>query len=128
MKRICQVTVVVAVLFAALQAAAVVYLKPIGENETRTTIDGSSWECAFATLADAVAAVVNESEPVIYAAKGVYIITAKQTVANLSSFAIYGGFAGDRIETLEERDLTGNWPLLRPEHRRTLLRAICHSS
>ena len=109
MKRICQVTVVVAVLFAALQAAAVVYLKPIGENETRTTIDGSSWECAFTNLGDAIAAAVNESEPVIYAAKGVYIITAKQTVANLSSFAIYGGFAGDRIETLEERDLTGNW-------------------
>lgn len=85
-----------------LYAADCVFLKPLGADETRATQDGTSWATAYASVADAVTAA-NGEKPV-YAAQGVYIISATVTVSTPTT--IYGGFPGlSDDETLADRDI-----------------------
>lgn len=85
-------------------AGDVVYLKPDPQG-TRAFKDGTSWANAYDDVATAVAAA--GANP-IYAAKGVYKISAEVTVAT-DGFAIYGGFAGENdSETIAGRDLVND--------------------
>ncbi len=81
-------------------ASAAVYLKPLAEGETRATVDGASWATAYSDVATAIEAAAGTN---IYAAQGVYIISA--TITPSVPFAIYGGFPGlSDDETLADRD------------------------
>lgn len=82
----------------------VVYLKPDPEG-TRVVKDGTSWAKAYSDVSAAVAAA--GANP-IYAAKGVYKISAQINIAT-DGFAIYGGFAGENeSETIAGRDLVND--------------------
>ena len=85
-------------------AEAVVYLKPLAADETRTTVDGTSWQSAYTDLASAVGAAADGET--IHAAAGVYVVREKISLAR--SLTILGGFRGVEGETEEERDPIAN--------------------
>lgn len=82
----------------ATEAQAVTYLKAdaVGNN------DGSSWDNAYTNVAAAVSAAAS-GDNIVYAAQGVYIISA--TITPADGLAIYGGFPGVSMdETIDDRN------------------------
>lgn len=89
-----------------LDARGVVYLKADAPEGG----DGTSWETAFQSADDAIAATTSDN-PVIYAAAGVYVVDGEKKLPD--GFAFYGGFAGlSGTETTADRE---------PASRQTIL-------
>ena len=99
------IAIVCAGLFSGVFADTILYVKPGGTGE------GTSWSDAAGLEAAVAAARDGASVTTIYAAKGVYTLTA--TLRLNSNVALYGGFAGESTgETPEARDLKANPTIL----------------
>lgn len=96
----------IAVFLGVCSASAVpIYLKA----DATGTGDGSSWANACTDIASAVGKLATESDDrqVIYAAQGVYVVSA--TITALKNFELYGGFKGDETGTEEEMLAARDW-------------------
>ena len=90
----------------AAEARAVTYLKADAPEGG----DGTSWASAFRNAEEAVKDALAKDK-VVYASRGVYIVTNKMEVTD--GFQIYGGFAGlSADETLESRDVESHQTIL----------------
>ena len=95
-------SLVIAALAAFAASAAPVYLKAgaTGAN------NGTSWTDAYTSVDSAVTAAL-AGDGVIYAAGGLYTLTAPFSIS--TSFSIYGGFAGQSMdETPATRDTSAH--------------------
>ena len=84
-----------------------VYLKALGVNEERTTVDGTSWATAYTDAQTALTAALASEDGTLYVAAGVYPLSSTTAVGD-KRLKIYGGFAGIDGETLEDRDTENN--------------------
>ena len=84
-----------------------VYLKALGVNEERTTVDGTSWATAYTDAQTALTAALASADRTLYVAAGVYPLSSTTAVGD-KTLKIYGGFAGVDGETLEQRNTKAN--------------------
>lgn len=80
----------------------IIYVKPGGDS------DGTSWEQAFGSIHDAMAAASNNGDMEIWVASGTYPFSSTLTWKAVN---LYGGFSGTETK-LKERDLR-NKPLFK---------------
>ena len=110
---------------AALAASADIYLNAAAAGDA----DGTSWENAFTTVPDAIAALnaAPAGGRVLRIAKGIYVISAQQTIS-VDGFEVLGGYRasadGDDVRDPEEYQTiisgaanpqNANWTRLTPK-------------
>lgn len=110
---------------AALAASADIYLNAAATGAA----DGTSWENAFTTVPDAIAALnaAPAGGRVLRIAKGIYVISAQQTIS-VDGFEVLGGYRasadGDDVRDTEEYQTiisgaanpqNANWTRLTPK-------------